>query len=74
MSCDEAATALGDPLSLTIPDPDHSRPGELRFVLISMTYVGRLVVVAHAVQGETARIISARLPTSRERASYEEEG
>jgi hypothetical protein len=29
----EAATAFGDPLSLTVPDPDHS-VGESRFVLI----------------------------------------
>lgn len=30
---DEAATAFGDPLSLTIDDPDHS-DGEERFVLL----------------------------------------
>jgi hypothetical protein len=28
----EAATAFGDPLSVTIPDPDHS-VGEARFIL-----------------------------------------
>ncbi len=29
----EAATAFGDPLSLTIPDPEHS-VGEARFILV----------------------------------------
>lgn len=29
----EAATAFGDPLSITIPDPDHSS-GEARFILL----------------------------------------
>jgi uncharacterized DUF497 family protein len=30
---EEAATAFGDPRSITIPDPDHS-VGEDRFILI----------------------------------------
>jgi uncharacterized DUF497 family protein len=32
----EAASAFADPLSLTIPDPDHSA-GEERFILIGHT-------------------------------------
>ena len=68
----EAATAFADPLSLTIPDPDHS-VGEERFVLIGQSERRRLVVVAHAERGDLIRIISARLATRRERKTYEEE-
>lgn len=72
VSFDEAATAFGDPLSLTISDPDHS-DDEDRFVLVGQTYAGRLVVVAHTERGDRIRIISARLASRRERYSYENE-
>jgi uncharacterized protein len=68
---EEASTAFGDPLSLTIDDPDHSF-GEERFLLLGETFSGRLVVVAHAVEGETVRIISARLAQRHERKTYED--
>jgi uncharacterized DUF497 family protein len=68
----EAATAFADPLSLTIPDLDHSI-GEERFVLIGHSERRRLVVVAHVERGDLIRIISARLATRRERKTYEEE-
>jgi hypothetical protein len=68
----EAATAFADPLSLTIPDPDHS-VGEERFVLIGQSERRRLVVVAHIERGDLIRIISARPATRRERKTYEEE-
>ena len=68
----EAATAFGDSLSITVPDPDHS-VGEARFVLLGLTYLGRLVVVSHVEAQESIRIISARLATRRERKTYEEE-
>ena len=68
----EAATAFGDALSLTVPDPDHS-VGESRFVLIGLTSQGRLVVVAHVETTTSIHIISARLATRPERRSYEEE-
>lgn len=70
VSFDEAATAFGDPLSLTIPDPDHSDE-EDRFVLVGETYEARLVVVVFTERGERFRIISARLATGQERRSYE---
>ena len=47
----EAATAFGDPGSLTIPDPDHSSD-EDRFILLGETHRGRLVVVVHTERGE----------------------
>ena len=67
----EAATAFGDPLSITIPDPAHSI-GEARFILVGLSYLGRLVVVGHAETGDSIRIISARLATNAERRSYEQ--
>ena len=68
----EAATAFGDPLSLTIPDPGHAI-GEARFVLLGLTYEGRLVVVAQVERGDTIRIVSARSATRSERRTYEQE-
>ena len=34
VSFEEASTVFGDPLSLTIADPAHPRPGDDRFVTI----------------------------------------
>lgn len=69
---EEASTAFGDPLSITIADPDHSIE-ELRFVLIGLSDRQRLLIVVHATWGDVIRIISARLATRRERKAYEEE-
>ena len=71
VSFEEAATAFGDPLSHTFPDPDHSMD-EQRFVMIGMSEQGRILVVAHTDDGEFVRIISAREATHGERKSYEE--
>ncbi|MHB8513613.1 MAG: BrnT family toxin [Actinomycetota bacterium] len=68
---DEAATAFGDPLSITIADPDHSVE-EQRFILLGETYQGRLVVVVHSERGDRIRLISARMATAKERRSYEQ--
>jgi uncharacterized DUF497 family protein len=68
----EAATVFGDPLSRTIPDPDHAVE-EQRFVTMGMSYRQRLVVVAHTDTEERVRIISARRATHAERNQYEEE-
>ena len=70
VSFDEAATAFGDPLSVTIPDPDHSNE-EDRSILLGSTYQDRLVVVVHTERGDNIRIISARLATRTERRAYE---
>ena len=67
----EAMTAFGDPLSLSIPDPTHS-VGELRWMLLGHSSRGRLLVVAHAENGDEIRIISARRATRQERKIYEE--
>jgi len=72
VSFEEAATAFGDPLSLTVPDPDHSA-GEERFVLLGRSVGQRLLVVVHLERADDEyRIISARLATRSERRQYEE--
>ena len=67
----EAATVFEDPLSFTIADPDHS-VGEQRFVTMGVSFLQRLVVVAHTDLHERIRIISARHATRAERQHYEE--
>lgn len=71
----EASTAFADPLSVTIPDPDHSL-GEHRFLSVGLTRAGRLVVVAHAERGDEIRLTNARAATRRERKVHKvhEEG
>lgn len=67
----EASSVFGDPLSITIPDPDHGLEEE-RFVIIGMSYKQRLLVVIHTVRGKQIRVISARAATKHERYNYEE--
>ena len=67
---EEAVSAFYDPLSLTIPDPDHSE-GERRFQLLGISNRSRLLVVSHTDRGENIRIISARPATRQERKAYE---
>ena len=40
---DEAATIFGDPLSVTISDPEHSSPGDERFVTTGRSCAGRIL-------------------------------
>jgi len=67
----EAITAFADPLSITVPDIDHS-VSEHRFLLLGLTKRGRLVVVAHSERRNEIRLINARAATKRERETYEE--
>ena len=72
VSFEESSTVFGDPRSLTIPDPVHSKVEE-RFVTIGTSHRGKLlVVVVHTERGDNIRIISARVASRRERKSYEE--
>jgi uncharacterized DUF497 family protein len=71
ISFDEASTAFGDALSLTIHDPLHSDE-EDRFILIGNSYKNRLLVVVHTERVNKIRIISARKATKKERKQYEE--
>jgi len=67
----EATTVFGDPLSITISDPDHST-AEMRFIDIGLSHLGRLLVVSYTERGNRIRVISARLATRNERRQYEE--
>jgi len=73
VSFNEAATVFGDPLSMTFFDPDHSID-ENRYITIGLSYLGRLLIVAHTDRDDHMRIISARKATRRERKFYEEQG
>jgi len=68
----EAVTAFGDPLSMNMPDPDHSE-GEQRFIVLGVSDRYRLLVVSYTDRSQRTRIISARLATRHERKQYEEE-
>jgi len=68
---EEATSTFADPLSLTIPDPGRSG-GAPRFVVLGLSARRRLLVVVHAEEGDTIRVISARLAMRAERTSYEE--
>ncbi len=67
---EEASTVFGDPLSLTIPDPEHSET-EKRYVTMGIAFTGKLLVVVHTDRSNNIRIISARRASRRERKSYE---
>ena len=67
----EASTVFGDPLSITIPDPDHAKAEE-RFVIIGLSNKRNMLVVIHTIRGEQIRLISARPATKNERRNCAE--
>ena len=71
VSFHEAATVFGDPLSITVPDPDHSLD-EARYLIVGTSERGRFLIVAHTERSDHVRIISARQLTPNERRAYEE--
>jgi len=68
---EEAATIFGDPLSLTIPDPEHSL-AERRYITMGRAFNRKLLVVVHTDRDDNIRVISARRASRRERKFYEE--
>ncbi len=72
VSFEEAITTFGDPLSLNMPDPDHSE-GEQRFIVLGTSARSRRVVVSYTERPPRTRIISARLASRPERRQYEEQ-
>ena len=72
VSFDEAGTVFGDPLAVTIPDPDHSIE-EDRFLTTGLSRAQRLLVVSHVYRLRSIRIIMARDANSKERKQYESE-
>ncbi|MEE8513868.1 MAG: BrnT family toxin [Gammaproteobacteria bacterium] len=71
VSLAETVTAVGDPLSMNMLDPDHSE-GEHRFIVLGKSVRYRLLVVSYTDRPPRTRIISARLATRHERRQYEE--
>ena len=68
----EAATVFGDPLAVTMRDPDDSLE-EHRNITVGLSNRLRLLIVSHVDRGDYVRIISARQLTRSEREAYEEE-
>jgi uncharacterized protein len=71
VSFEEATTVFRDPLSATVPDPDHSK-SENRLITFGISSQGRLLTISHSERGEAIRIISARNATKQEKRIYEE--
>ena len=69
---EEATTSFGDPISITIPDPEHSE-AEDRSVHLGLSYRSRLLVTVFTERDDRIRLISSRLATRRERDDYERE-
>ncbi len=69
VALDEAVGSLLDPLALV--REDEASQGEMRFVLVGMSFEGRLLTVCYALPDEeTIRLISARKATAREERQY----
>lgn len=71
LTFEDAATVFGDRLALTIPDPDHSRKDDQRWITMGLSKLGALIVVIHSDQEDRVRIISARQATKSEQRTYE---
>lgn len=72
VSFDEARTVFADPLTITLPDPDHSVDEE-RYLDIGISDNRRVLVVGYTERGQHIRLIHARKATPSERKRYEEE-
>ncbi|MCA9974501.1 MAG: BrnT family toxin [Anaerolineales bacterium] len=72
VSFSEAASVLGDTLSVTVSDPDHSLDEE-RYITVGLSHLSRLLIVAHTDRGDNIRIISARELTRQERRVFEDD-
>jgi len=72
VSFEEAADTLNDILASVRSDQYHSVE-EDRFVIIGESAAGKLLTVVFAIEGNAARIISARRPTAAERRRYMKE-
>lgn len=66
----EATTVFGDPLEMTMADPDHSE-GEARYLSVGLSTEKRLLVVAYTERDGKTRIVHARVAGPKERRAYE---
>ncbi len=73
VSFEEAKTVFLDSRATLIGDPDHSIH-EDRFILLGISWLGRLIVVHHVYRknNEVIHIFSARKATKREMRQYME--
>lgn len=65
---------FGDPMAITIADPDHGSDDELREITIGGSGIHRIIVVSHTGRDGTIRIISARKASGKECHQYHEGG
>ncbi len=72
VSFNEATSVFGDPLSITVPDPDHSLD-ENRFIIVGLSHLGHLLIVAHSERDERIRLISVRKLTPHEKKLMKKE-
>ena len=72
VSFEEAATVFYDENALLIQDPEHSFPGEERFIILGISSTLNLLVVCHCYRAndERIRLISARKATRNEAKQY----
>ena len=66
----DAATALEDPLCLTMTDPDSN--GEERSISIGKDASGRILATVFTDRGTAIRLLSSRSATSSERRRYQD--
>jgi hypothetical protein len=69
---EEAKSVFGDPLAITIDDPDHSE-NEERFINIGSSASGRILTIVYTEREGRIRLISCRKATSNERRQYEQQ-
>jgi uncharacterized protein len=65
----DAAVALSDPLALTMDDPDSE--GEERFISMTMSPAGVVLITVYTYVEEGIRIISSRKASPGECKTYE---
>jgi len=71
VSFEEAASSFGDPMALTIADPDHSN-AEDRFLHLAVSARNRPIVTVFVERVDWIRIISSRPASKAERQQYEQ--
>ena len=57
----DASTVFDDPLSITIPNPDHALDEE-RFVIVGMSSKRSLLIVVHTIRGESEWLQVSAVP------------
>ena len=71
VSFDEAQTVFDDEMFISVVDEEHSDDEE-RYITIGMSFLARLLMVAHTDREERIRIISVRKATKHEEDFYTE--